>query len=65
VFVVGYGGWLALEHGATQGSAVRELLRAAGFDVITTLRDFAGHERVTQGRHLAGLQPPKASDILR
>jgi release factor glutamine methyltransferase len=59
------GGWLALEHGATQGSAVRELLRAAGFDVITTLRDLAGHERVTQGRHLAGLQPPKASDILR
>jgi release factor glutamine methyltransferase len=59
------GGWLALEHGATQGSAVRELLRAAGFDVITTLRDLAGNERVTQGRHLAGLQPPKASDILR
>ncbi len=59
------GGWLALEHGATQGSAVRELLRAAGFDVITTLRDLAGHERVTQGRHPAGLQPPKASDILR
>ena len=59
------GGWLALEHGATQGPAVRELLRAAGFDAIATLRDLAGHDRVTRGRNPAGLQPPKASDILR
>lgn len=44
------GGWLLLEHGATQGAPVRRLLRAAGFVGITTLRDLAGHERVSQGR---------------
>jgi release factor glutamine methyltransferase len=35
---------LALEHGAEQGAAVRALLRDA-----ETLRDLAGHERVTLG----------------
>jgi release factor glutamine methyltransferase len=41
------GGYVALEHGAGQGAAVRELLAARGFDRITTHRDLAGHERVT------------------
>ncbi|HYI80681.1 MAG TPA: peptide chain release factor N(5)-glutamine methyltransferase [Thermoleophilaceae bacterium] len=36
---------LALEHGSVQGRAVRELL-----DGANTLRDLAGHERVTVGR---------------
>lgn len=44
------GGWLALEHGATQGPAVRALLAAAGFRDLVTQRDLAGHERVTAGR---------------
>lgn len=43
------GGWLGLEHGATQGEAVRELLMAAGFVRVHTHRDLAGHERVTGG----------------
>src|SRR5204862_238392 len=38
--------WVAVEHGASQGAAVRALLR--GYDV-TTHRDLAGHERVTVG----------------
>jgi release factor glutamine methyltransferase len=38
--------WVALEHGTTQGPAVRELLK--DYDV-TTHRDLAGHERVTAG----------------
>jgi release factor glutamine methyltransferase len=38
--------WVALEHGASQGAAVRAALR--GYDV-TTHRDLAGHERVTVG----------------
>ncbi len=43
-------GWLALEHGAEQGPAVRQLLQTAGFLAIRTTRDLGGHERVTQGR---------------
>ncbi len=47
---LGEGGWLALEHGATQGPAVRALFAAAGFRDLVTQRDLAGHERVTAGR---------------
>lgn len=45
------GGWLAVEHGAAQGEAVRVLFNGAGFVRVTTHRDLAGHERVTEGRH--------------
>ena len=42
---------LALEHGAGQAPAVRELLGApAGFPDVRTQRDLAGIERVTIGR---------------
>jgi len=44
------GGWLLLEHGFDQGSAVRSLLKDAGLDEIETYRDFSGHERVTRSR---------------
>lgn len=44
------GGWLALEHGATQGEALRSLLVARGFTSVTSHRDLAGHERVTEGK---------------
>jgi len=44
------GGWLVLEHGATQGAAVRELLRAAGLAGVATFRDAAAHERCSEGR---------------
>jgi len=40
--------WVAVEHGATQGAAVRELL-GARYAVVETHRDLAGHERVTTG----------------
>jgi len=43
------GGRLLLEHGAGQGSAVRDLLRAAGFAGVETRRDLAGHERASEG----------------
>ncbi|TVQ93519.1 MAG: peptide chain release factor N(5)-glutamine methyltransferase [Chromatiaceae bacterium] len=43
------GGWLALEHGWDQGSAVRALARRAGLRQVVTHRDFAGHGRVTSG----------------
>jgi release factor glutamine methyltransferase len=43
-------GWLLLEHGAEQGSAVREVLERNDFEAIETLKDLAGLERVTIGR---------------
>jgi release factor glutamine methyltransferase len=44
------GGWLLLEHGCSQGAAVRALLQDAGFGEIATRRDLAGLERITGGR---------------
>lgn len=43
------GGQLLLEHGYDQGESVRQLLAAAGFRAVRTLRDLAGHERVCAG----------------
>jgi len=47
-------GLLLLEHGYGQGEAVRSLLQAAGFTDIRSLRDLAGHERVSSGKHANG-----------
>ncbi|HUA23149.1 MAG TPA: peptide chain release factor N(5)-glutamine methyltransferase [Steroidobacteraceae bacterium] len=44
------GGWLLLEHGATQAAPVARELEARGFSAIRAHRDLAGHERVTEGR---------------
>jgi release factor glutamine methyltransferase len=44
------GGWLVVEHGDLQGSAVRDLLGAAGFSGVTTHQDLAGLDRCTEGR---------------
>ena len=44
------GGWLAVEHGDTQGEAVRELFDAAGFGDVRTHRDLAGRDRCAEGR---------------
>ena len=42
------GGALLLEHGSTQAPRLREALVAMGFDRVASLRDLAGHERVTE-----------------
>lgn len=44
------GGWLLLEHGWTQGEAVRELFSAAGYTCVETCRDYGGNERLTLGK---------------
>jgi release factor glutamine methyltransferase len=44
------GGWLLLEHGADQASAVRKCLHAAGWDPAQTRGDLAGRDRVTAAR---------------
>lgn len=43
-------GWLLLEHGLTQGTAVRDLLATAGLVAVETLRDLEGRDRVSLGR---------------
>lgn len=44
------GGWLLLEHGIGQETAVRALLESAGFAQIDSWRDLAGIVRATGGR---------------
>lgn len=44
------GGWLLLEHGHDQASAVGRLLADAGFDAIESRPDLAGIARCTGGR---------------
>ncbi len=44
------GGWLLLEHGWTQGEAVRTLFLQAGYDLVETCRDYGGNERLTAGK---------------
>jgi release factor glutamine methyltransferase len=44
------GGRLVMEIGSAQGSRVRELLEAAGFDEVEIIADLAGHDRVAIGR---------------
>lgn len=45
-------GWLLVEHGYDQGSAVRELFSVNHFDQVNTFRDFGGNERVTVGKKI-------------
>ncbi|HXS74144.1 MAG TPA: peptide chain release factor N(5)-glutamine methyltransferase [Rhodanobacteraceae bacterium] len=44
------GGWLLLEHGFEQGSAVRTLLERHGYHDVFTERDLEQRERVSGGR---------------
>ena len=44
-------GHLLLEHGRTQGEAVRALLHDAGFEAIRTHCDLENRERVSEGLH--------------
>lgn len=43
-------GWLLIEHGFEQGEAVRQLLKNQGYQLIQTIEDYAGNDRVTFGR---------------
>lgn len=45
------GGHVLLEHGYQQAAAVRGLLQAAGFVDARSVRDLAGHERVSLAQH--------------
>lgn len=43
-------GWLLVEHGWSQGAAVRALFTVAGLVAVTTATDLEARERVTLGR---------------
>lgn len=43
-------GWLLLEHGWQQGEAVRDILQAAGFTQVETVKDYGDNDRVTLGQ---------------
>ena len=43
-------GYVVVEHGFDQGSAVRDMLQNAGFEAVDTRTDLAGRDRVTTGR---------------
>ncbi|GAA0356150.1 peptide chain release factor N(5)-glutamine methyltransferase [Bowmanella denitrificans] len=43
-------GFLLLEHGHSQGEAVRQLLEQAGFAQVDTLKDLAGLDRLSMGQ---------------
>lgn len=44
------GGWLLLEHGHDQAEAVRALLLAQGFEIVSSRNDLAGIARCSGGR---------------
>jgi release factor glutamine methyltransferase len=46
------GGWLLLEHGFDQATAVRSLLTTAGFGSVRSRKDLAGIERCSGGQWL-------------
>ena len=43
--------WLLLEHGTTQGAALRNELVLAGLRSVRSHHDLAGHERMTEGQY--------------
>ncbi|HVY82009.1 MAG TPA: peptide chain release factor N(5)-glutamine methyltransferase, partial [Steroidobacteraceae bacterium] len=45
-----HGGWLLLEHGATQAAEVARELVVRGFRHVRSRRDLAGHERMTEAQ---------------
>lgn len=48
------GGWLLLEHGASQAAAVTGCLAGLGYENIQVLPDLGGRDRVTRARWGAG-----------
>lgn len=44
------GGWLWLEHGYNQAQQVQQLLTAAGFQQVNSVRDYGGNWRISGGQ---------------
>lgn len=48
--VLAPGGWLFLEHGWTQGKAVRECFESQGYGSVATVQDMGSQDRITFGQ---------------
>lgn len=46
------GGWLLIEHGWNQGSAVRDVFTQNNFVCVETVQDLGGNDRVTLGQFM-------------
>lgn len=58
------GGWLAVEHGYDQSSAVCELFTTTGFGAVRTVRDYGGRDRLTLGQWRPGqTRHPATGDL--
>lgn len=44
-------GWILLEHGFDQASAVHDLMAEAGLLALSTVKDLSGNDRVTMGKN--------------
>ena len=44
------GGYLIMEHGWQQSAEIRNLLSDNGYHSVQTIKDLAGHERITLAR---------------
>ena len=44
------GGWLWLEHGFEQAAVVRQMLVAAGFNQVSSVKDYGGQWRISGGQ---------------
>lgn len=47
-----HAGYLLVEHGYDQGSAVVDLFQSAGFSQIKARKDYAGNDRITFGQYI-------------
>ena len=59
------GGWLVLEIGSTQGTAVAALLHERHFRQIEIRQDLAGHDRIAIGRWSRLDQPKRTATSAR
>lgn len=55
------GGWLLLEHGYDQASALRQLLLDKGFEAVSCRSDLAGIPRCSGGRWPGAGNPPESA----
>lgn len=44
------GGWLLLEHGWQQAADVQKLFSVAGYQLVSTVKDYGGNDRVSLGQ---------------
>ncbi|HDL8055361.1 TPA: peptide chain release factor N(5)-glutamine methyltransferase [Yersinia enterocolitica] len=57
------GGWLMLEHGWQQATAVQKLLNNSGFSAVMTYKDYGNNDRVTLGQWALKQENSRSAEI--